>query len=45
VRKEAAAGGDVEVDAEEAEALVLDAEVFDREPDFGGHDDEAPKKP
>lgn len=44
VRKEAAAGGDVVVDAEEAEELVLDPEVFDREPDLGGHGDaDAPR--
>lgn len=36
VRKERAAGGDVETDADEAEELALDAEVFDRAPDLDG---------
>lgn len=35
-RKEAAAGADTAVDADEAQSLALDAEVFDREPDLGG---------
>ena len=44
VRKEAQAGGDVVVDADEAQALVLDPEVFEREPDLGGHDGGAQPK-
>ncbi|MFV0373590.1 DedA family protein [Microbacterium sp.] len=38
-RRAEAAGEDVVTDHEEAEALVLDADVFDREPDFRHHDD------
>lgn len=38
-RKAEAAGEDVITDHDEAEALVLDADVFDREPDFGHRDD------
>lgn len=40
-RKEAASG-DPDTDAEEAQALVLDPEVFERGPDLG-RDDDAPK--
>lgn len=36
VRKEAAAGGDMETDAAEARELKLDSEVFDRSPDLDG---------
>src|SRR5690606_2687322 len=35
-KKEAAAGKDVDTDAEEARELQLDAEVFDRAPDLDG---------
>ena len=49
-KKEAAAGEDVVVDAEEARHLVLDPEIFDRGPEHrheGGteHDAPAPPKP
>ena len=35
-KKSAAAGEDVVTDAEEAQELVLDADVFDRSPDLDG---------
>ncbi|SBS70399.1 DedA family protein [uncultured Microbacterium sp.] len=44
-RKAAAAGEDVVVDHDEAEALVLDPEVFDKEPEFGGHDGDGTEPP
>jgi len=44
-RKAAAAGEDVVVDHDEAEALVLDPEVFDKEPEFGRHDGDGTEPP
>ena len=42
-KKAAAAGEDVVTDHQEAEALVLDADVFDRGPEHGHHDGDAPR--
>ncbi|MCW3494141.1 DedA family protein [Microbacterium sp. SSM24] len=42
-KKAAAAGKDVVTDHQEAEALVLDADVFDRGPEHGHHEGDAPR--